>query len=625
VSFPPISRFRCLVEEPEAALETSLMENRIRAALSPADEFVAMAELIDRGETVEAVATRFGVSERHVRQRLRLGKLALELLDAYRNGDISLDVVTAFTLGVDHHAQLAVWNQLKDHSYIPPYTVRRLLTQTAIPLDSDLGLFVGSVAYEAAGGTVTRDLFSADDEGFMDDAALVRRLAIEKLEQKAVELRSSWAWTRAMLDPAYDFTAQYHRVRPQPAELPAEIAGEIERIEHRLADLEEISDDEWTDALMTEAARLDERRDELAESVEDLAVYSEKDRAVAGVIVTIGDDGEFRLHEGLVERSAIDAEHSGDDETVGFKARPEDEISHHSPNAEQVLRKECGLSQLLVDDLKAYRLQIARAHLAADFDVAFDLALYALCADLFERFGYRSHSLDLRVIETPLRSSLNDLAGTAADRLLEAQGRGLDLDWLKLPPAEGFAALAALASEAKQRLFARYIALCLKPQLAIEDGADPVIEAAGRRLAIPFADYWRPTAANYWGRVKKAHGLAVGGDILGDRWARDHAGDKKPALAAALETAFDPAKSTACLGLDRAAREAAAGWLPPGIAYADTAVNNASADPQCDKAVPLAGDPDGAEPAEIDLPPAELPAFLTEDEPVSALNGKSAL
>ena len=52
----------CLVEAPEAALETSLMENRIRAALSPADEFVAMAALIDTGETAEAVATRFGVS-----------------------------------------------------------------------------------------------------------------------------------------------------------------------------------------------------------------------------------------------------------------------------------------------------------------------------------------------------------------------------------------------------------------------------------------------------------------------------------------------------------------------------------------------------------------------------------
>jgi ParB family chromosome partitioning protein len=622
---PADFRVPCLVEEPEAALETSLMENRIRAALSPADEFVAMAALIDAGETVEAVAARFGVSERHVRQRLRLGKLAPELLDAYRNGDISLDVVTAFTLGADHQAQLAVWRQLKDQSYIPPYTARRLLTQTAIPLDSDLGRFVGGTTYEAAGGAVTRDLFSADDEGFMDDAALVRRLALEKLEQKAIELRSSWAWTRAMLDPEYDFTAQYRHVRPRPAELPPEIAGEIERVEERLAELEEISEDESTDELITEAARLEEHRDELAETVADLAVYSEKDRAVAGVIVTIGDDGEFRLHEGLVERSAIGTEDNGDDETVGFEARRDDEISCPSLSAEQALRKECGFSQLLVDDLKAHRLQITRAHLRADFDVAFDLALYALCVDLFERFGYRSQPLNLRAIETPLHSSLNDLVGTPADRLLEAQSRALDLDWLKLPPAEGFAALAALSLEAKQQLFARCIALCLKPQLAVEDGADPVSEAAGRRLAIPFADYWRPTAANYWGRVKKAHGLAIGREVLGDRWARDRAAAKKPEIAAALETAFDPAKSTACIGLDRAAREAAAVWLPPGMTYAGAAVNNAAAEPQCAEAAPLTGDPDEAAPAEVDLAAAELPAFLTEDEPAGvALNRASA-
>jgi ParB family chromosome partitioning protein len=182
-----------------------------------------------------------------------------------------------------------------------------------------------------------------------------------------------------------------------------------------------------------------------------------------------------------------------------------------------------------------------------------------------------------------------------------------------------------LPSEVKQRLFARCIALCLKPQLAIEDGADPVIEAAGWRLAIPFADYWRPTAANYWGRVKKAHGIAIGSEILGERWARDHAGDKKPELAAALETAFDPAKSTACIGLDRAARESAAAWLPPGMAYADPAANNPSTDPQWDEAAPLAGDPDDGKPTEIDLPPTELPAFQTEDEPIGiALNGASA-
>jgi ParB family chromosome partitioning protein len=56
-----------------------------------------MAALIDAGEAIDAVATRFGVSERHVQQRLRLGKLAPELLDAFRAGEISLEVVTAFT------------------------------------------------------------------------------------------------------------------------------------------------------------------------------------------------------------------------------------------------------------------------------------------------------------------------------------------------------------------------------------------------------------------------------------------------------------------------------------------------------------------------------------------------
>ena len=113
-----------------------------------------------------------------------------------------------------------MWNQLKQNSYIQPYTVKRLLTESAVSLDSDLGLFVGAGTYEAAGGTITRDLFSGDDDGFMDDGALVHRLAIEKLEAKAEELRAEWAWTKAVLDPEYRMLAQYARVEPKPAEVP---------------------------------------------------------------------------------------------------------------------------------------------------------------------------------------------------------------------------------------------------------------------------------------------------------------------------------------------------------------------------------------------------------------------
>jgi ParB family transcriptional regulator, chromosome partitioning protein len=630
----------CLVEAADEALETSLMENTIRAAMHPADEFVAMAALIDAGSTVEAVAARFGVPEQRVKQRLRLGKLAPELLDAYRDGSVSLEIIMAFTLGADHTAQLAVWHQVKDQHYLSAHSVRRLLTDSAVPFDSDLGAFVGLAAYEAAGGKITRDLFSSDDEGFMDDAALVRRLAIEKLEAKAVELRGGWAWAKPVLDLDYGFRRQFACVEPQPAELPPEIAAELQAIEERLAEIEELAEDELPDEVMTEAAGLDERRDVLIETSEALAVFAPEDRAIAGCIVTIGDDGEFLIHQGLVDRSAPraggdaadpggDGDEPGSAGTRGARALTAAAINGSGRGmpipvwtAEQAIRKECGFSQVLVDDLKAHRLQMTRAHLAADFGVAFDLALYSLSVDLLDR-GYRERPLDIRATETPLRSSLNDLAGTPADRLLDAHRSALDTGWLSLPPAQAFAALSALPPDAKQRLFAWCIAATLKGQLAVEDRVDPVLEHAGERLAIPFADYWRPTAVNYWGRVKKAHGLATAKSILGPRWARDHADDKKPILAAALETAFDPAANNACIGLDQATRDSAAAWLPPGFAC-DAGI--ADPDAATDDAAPIEDDPGVEEPIEADgAGSGELPAFLTEDEPhQAALNGATA-
>jgi ParB family transcriptional regulator, chromosome partitioning protein len=604
---PDSYKVPCKIEKAEAAVESSLAENTIRAAMHPADEFVSIAALIDGGTGIDDIAKRFGVSERHVRQRLRLGKLAPELLDAYRAGAINLEAVTAFTLGADHAAQIAVWNQFKDHSYVSPHAIRRLLTESAISLDSELGMFVGAEAYEAAGGTINRDLFSGDDDGFMDDAALVRRLALEKLEAKAAELRPQWKWTRAVLDLEYGELAQYAHLRPQPAEVPAELAGEIEHIEQRLGEIEHIEGDDWTDELAAEAAGLEERRTEIDGMIDGLATFRDRDRARAGVIVTIGNDGEFCLHQGLVERgSHASADrgnangHAGEDNDADEPASR----AHVSPTPEQTVRKQCGFSQILVDDLKAHRHQITRAYLAGNFEVAFDLALYALCADLFRHTGYHSNPLDLRAVEAAPRSSLNDLSGTQADYLLEAQRASLDLDWLKLPPADAFTALTALPPEARQRLFAWCIASTVKPQLAIEDRADPAIENAGYRLAIPFADCWRPTAANYWGRVKKAHGLAVGREILGERWARDHAGDKKPVLVEALHNAFDPALNENCIGLPQAARDLAVAWLPPGMGYGDPA------------AVAIGTDTGNSkhEPAEFDDNPADLPAFLTEDE-----------
>ncbi|MBV8891284.1 MAG: ParB N-terminal domain-containing protein [Acidobacteria bacterium] len=77
----------CKIEEPADAIESSLAENTVRAAMHPADESVAMAALIDGGATIDDVARRFGTSERHMKQRLRLGKLAPKLVCIPRGCD----------------------------------------------------------------------------------------------------------------------------------------------------------------------------------------------------------------------------------------------------------------------------------------------------------------------------------------------------------------------------------------------------------------------------------------------------------------------------------------------------------------------------------------------------------
>src|SRR3546814_7793178 len=65
-----------------------------------------------------------------------------------------------------------------------------------------------------------------------------------------------------------------------------------------------------------------------------------------------------------------------------FKQKTADEmrISDWSSDvcSSDLVRKKHGFSQGLIDDLKAHRLQITKAHLAEDFEAAFDVALYSL-------------------------------------------------------------------------------------------------------------------------------------------------------------------------------------------------------------------------------------------------------
>ena len=139
-----------------AAEEVSLAENSVRAAMHPADQVEAFCRLADAGSTAAAIAARFGVSERTVEKRLRLGNAAPVLLEAYRAGEIDLDTLMAFAVTTDHARQNAVWAAVSQQGYRPgAWQIKRLLTEDRVSATSAVARFVGIEAYEArAAGSI---------------------------------------------------------------------------------------------------------------------------------------------------------------------------------------------------------------------------------------------------------------------------------------------------------------------------------------------------------------------------------------------------------------------------------------------------------------------------------------
>ena len=96
-----------------------------------------------------------------------------------------------------------------------PYYIRRLLTEGAAKASDKRAVFVGAEANGAAAGVIARDLFQHDGGGWFEDVARLDRLAQEKLDAKAAEVRAEgWKWLEVALDFAYGRTTGLRRVAP---------------------------------------------------------------------------------------------------------------------------------------------------------------------------------------------------------------------------------------------------------------------------------------------------------------------------------------------------------------------------------------------------------------------------
>ena len=608
----------CKIAANGNAGELSLAENVIRIAMHPADQVVAFSTLADSGVTVAAIAARFGVTERIVEQRLRLGNAAPELLDAYRAEEIDLETLKAFAVTTDHDRQRAIWEQVAGQGYRPSaWQVKRLLTEERVPAGSAMARYVGVEDYEAAGGRVLRDLFADEHENgvWLEDPALLNKLAIKKLTAAADELATRWKWAEAMAEVDWSASARFGRIHPEPGQPTAEETAEIEKLRLRHDELATMEEDEWTDKLVEEAEGIDTRLDAIEAEVEARATFRREDFAIAGCIATVGRDGTLQVIQGLVRPEDMPKEPAADAGNAqnagaattdgGTDVGRVDGPAITTPLASPVdprakARAEAGVGIGLSDDLRAVRTALVKAHLAQDFEAAFDLVVFQLVRAVFAR-GYTAswHALDIVFNETAdrpnTRANDDDFAAWSPGEAMLADWSHLPFEWMEADDdAACFAALRALPRADKETLFAAAIARTVKGQLAFEHDARPELEATVARLGIDFASHVRPTAEMLWSRINKSRILDVARKTFGAAWTSARAKYKKAKLAEAMETAF--AAGDTPVGLGATAHAAALAWAPPGFAAFDAGGS--------------AGEDAGAQPAAEE--PAE-PADASED------------
>jgi ParB family chromosome partitioning protein len=581
--------------------EVSLAENIERAPLHPLDQFRAFQAMREKGMTEEAIAAAFFVDAKVVKQRLRLVTVAPVLLEVYAADEMTLEQLMAFTVSSDHARQAQVWEAIKNSWSKEPYQIRRMLTETAVRASDKRVRFLGIAAYEAAGGFVLRDLFQQDDGGWLQDPVLLERLVGEKLKAEAEAMAAEgWKWIEVAVGFPYGHTMG----------LRALLGTTVDLTDDERATREALRDE--YDRL--EAEDLPEEVDQrLGEIERQLSAFDSRPMAFdpdqvgrAGAFVSIDSDGTLLIERGFVrpedeQRVAPAGEASDDDPdgtasmdadssegraaviSMGGEPRPseddEDEGDAMKP-----------LPERLVIELTAHRTLALRDAVANNPRIAMTALLHKLGTDCFvSRASGAALEANVRDIHLPVQAA--DLADSYPAQNIDARhagwradmplGQGDDIlwDWLHaLDEASRQALLAHCLSFGVNALYERpnpYSGMGIS-----QHGLDRRLREADRLARTTRLDLveagWKPTVANYLGRVTKSRILEAVREGVGEGAAQliDHL--KKGDMAREAERLLD-----------------GSGWLPEPLRL---------------------DDPDLGQDVATEDAGVELPAFLTGDD-----------
>jgi ParB family chromosome partitioning protein len=605
----------CIVRDPGvevSAEEDSLAENVQRVALHPLDQFRAFKTLCDQGAGDEEIAARFFVAPAVVKQRLRLAAVSEKLLDVYTEDGMTLEQLMAFTVTADHARQEQVWEALQQSYNKEPYLIRRQLTESAVRASDRRARFVGLDTYESAGGVVLRDLFEDDNGGWLQDVALLDRLATEKLAAEAQKLAAEgWKWIEVAVDFRYGHTSHLRQLDGVTLELTPEeqttfdaLTAEYTKLEGEYEGAEELPDEVDT--------RLGEIEEALGAFESRPVRYEPAEIARAGMFVSIDADGHLAVARGYVRPEDEPSVPVGDERPVEGETH---EAGGTIPAASDVQRTVISigggerdddddgsdaairpLPERLVGELTAHRTLALRDAVANNPQVALTALLHKLCLDTFQ------HSAPGACLEASVRHVFFPVQ---APELKDSPSASAVAErheaWKAELPKDDDALwewLTTLNDTRRAALLAHCVSFGVN---ALYEKGDryggPGVSAHGVQNRIAQADRlaravgldmvetgWRPTVDNYLGRITKPRILEAVREAKGEQAAQliDHL--KKAEMAKEAERLLD-----------------GTGWLPEPLRLVDSVDVSATSTDTVE----------------------ELPAFLTDGEGRDAASDES--
>jgi ParB family chromosome partitioning protein len=548
----------CVVRDPATSIlaeDDSLAENVQRVPLHPLDQFRAFQTLREKGQSDEDIAAAFFVSVNVVKQRLRLAAVSPNLLAIYAEDGMSLEQLMAFTVTTDHARQEQVWEAVQKSWSKDPYQIRRMLTERAVRASDRRAIFVGIEAYEAAGGTVSRDLFAEDDGGWLETVGLLDRLVAEKLKAEAETIATEgWKWVDAAVNLPYGHDHHLRQLDGAPLDLTAEeqaamaaLTAEHDRLEAEYANADELPDevDQRIGEIETALVKFQDRR----------VQFEPADIARAGAFVSIDDDGGLRVDRGYVRPE--DEAPAGEPKD-GVQAPADTDGANQSPPAAPTLNPAphhavitvggvalpaededdaiAPLPERLLLELTAHRTLALRDAVAKNPHVAMTAFLHKLCHDTF-RHGARDGCLEASVRHVFFPVQASDLKESLSARAVAERHEAWKTD-LPKDSAALWDWLSALDEDRRAMLLAHCVSFGVN---ALHEKGDrhggPGISSGGVQRRIREADRlalavgldmveagWRPTAENYLGRVTKPRILEAVREARGEDSVRliDH-------------------------------------------------------------------------------------------------------